>query len=100
MGEVIYLYPDGACSEPGTTLPVCLNYRPQGFQKQSWIYEMAPVFCGSCREYLPDQGRCGKLPFKKECVCVGCGEFFLGRPGTGCTLCGRSLVAIAAPSDW
>jgi hypothetical protein len=101
MGEVIYLYPDRFGVAPGgAAVPICLNYRPHSSQKKSWIYEMAPELCGSCREYLPDQGRCGKLPFRRECVCVGCGGFVLDRPGTKCTTCGQPLAAIAAPSDW
>lgn len=98
MGEVIYLFPV-RCTQKARS-PVCLNYRPLDYQKKSWVYEVAPEMCGTCSEYLPDQGRCGKLPFRKECVCTGCGGFSLDRPGASCEECGRSLMAIAAPNDW
>lgn len=98
MGDVVYLFPVRSPEAPLN--PVCLNYRPLGYQKKSWIYELAPGSCGTCSEYLPDRGQCGKLPFMKECVCVGCGVFYIDRPGGRCSECGERLAAITAPSDW
>lgn len=99
MGEVIYLFPwRPSAHDPLTS--ICLNYQPLGYERKSCIYEMSPELCGTCKEYMPDRGRCAKLPFRRECVCVSCGGFYLDRPGAGCSACGERLAAIAAPCDW
>lgn len=98
MGELICLFPVRGPQKARPSL--CLNYRPLGYEQKSWIYGVAPAVCGGCAGYLPDQGRCGKLPFRRECVCTGCGGFSLDRPGAACEECGWKLTAIAAPSDW
>lgn len=104
MGEVIYLYPDpspaGDIHDIEEPASLCPNYEPAGYECKSWIYNKAPGICGGCSAYQPERGCCGKLKFKKECVCLCCGEFTLDRPGSLCSKCGRVLVGVTIPSDW
>lgn len=102
MGEVIYLYPESppAGVQDFEELSLCPNYEPAGYEHKSWIYYKAPGICGRCSSYRPEAGYCCKLKFKKECVCLWCGEFCLDRPGAACSKCGRTLVGVTTPSDW
>lgn len=97
MGEVVHLYAT-RFNQEGVLM--CPHYDPASAERTSLAFNLAPLSCGSCRNYLPGRAQCGKLPFRRECICSQCGRFCLEKPGRTCQFCGGVYWPVITPTDW